>query len=187
MDNTLSCGRLLSNIKQCTIDIYSNIDESPIMDRRRVWGRTDTCKSMVESLYYWTETVTTLPISYYCSVTRSYPTIYSFMNCSMQASLPFTISQSLLKLMSTESVMPSNRLILCGPLLLLPLIFPSIEAFSNVSALCIRWTKDWSSSCSTSPSSKYSGLISLLCTGLSSVLSSTTVQKHLFFTTQFSL
>ena len=104
-----------------------------------------------------------------------------------QASLPFTISQSLLKLMSTESVMPSNRLILCGPLLLLPLIFPSIEAFSNVSALCIRWTKDWSSSCSTSPSSKYSGLISLLCTGLSSVLSSTTVQKHQFFTTQFSL
>ena len=83
MDNTLSCGRLLSNIKQCTIDIYSNIDESPIMDRRRVWGRTDTCKSMVESLYYWTETVTTLPISYCCSVTRSYPTIYSFMNCSM--------------------------------------------------------------------------------------------------------
>ena len=75
-----------------------------------------------------------------------------------QASLSFTISQSLLKLMSIESVMPSNHLILCRPLLLLPSIFPSIRVFSNESALSIRWPKYWSFS--ISPSNKYSGLIS---------------------------
>ena len=77
-----------------------------------------------------------------------------------QASLSFTISQSLLKLMSTESVMPSNHLILCHPLLLLPSIFPGIKVFSNESALCIRWPKYWSFSYSISPSSAYSGLTS---------------------------
>ena len=77
-----------------------------------------------------------------------------------QASLPFTISQSLLKLMSIELVMPSNHLILCCPLLLLPSIFPSIRVFSNESVLCIRWPKYWSFSFSISPSNKYSGLIS---------------------------
>ena len=75
-----------------------------------------------------------------------------------QASLSFTISQSLLKLMSIELVMPSNHLILCP--LLLPLIFPSIRVFSNESALCIRWTKYWNFSFSISPSNEYSGLIS---------------------------
>ena len=77
-----------------------------------------------------------------------------------QATLSFTISCSLLKLMSIESVMPSNYLILCHPLLLLPLIFPSIRVFSNESVLCIRWPKYWSFSFSLSPSSEYSGLIS---------------------------
>ena len=77
-----------------------------------------------------------------------------------QASLSFTISQSLLKLMSIESVMPSNHLILCCPLLLLPSIFPSIRFFSNESALCITWPKYWSFSLSISPSNEYSGLIS---------------------------
>ena len=77
-----------------------------------------------------------------------------------QASLSFTITRSLLKLMSIESVMPSNNLILCRPLLLLPSIFPSIRVFSNESALCIRWSKYWSFSFSISPSSEYSGLIS---------------------------
>ena len=77
-----------------------------------------------------------------------------------QASLSFTISQSLLKLMSVESVMPSNHLILCCPLLLLPLIFPSIRVFSNESLLHIRWPKYWSFSFSISPSNEYSGLIS---------------------------
>ena len=77
-----------------------------------------------------------------------------------QASLSFTISQSLLKLMSIELVMPSNHLILCHPLLLLSSIFPRIRVFSNESALHIRWPKYWSISFSISPSNEYSGLIS---------------------------
>ena len=77
-----------------------------------------------------------------------------------QASLSITNSRSLLKLMSIESVMPSNDFILCRPLLLLPSIFPSIRVFSNESALCIRWPKYWSFSFSISPSNEYSGLIS---------------------------
>ena len=77
-----------------------------------------------------------------------------------QASLSITNSQSLLKLMSIESVMPSNHLILCCPLLLLPSIFPSIRIFSNESVLRIRWSKYWSFSFSISPSNEYSGLIS---------------------------
>ena len=77
-----------------------------------------------------------------------------------QASLSFTISQSLLKLMSIDSMIPSNHLILCGPLLLLLSIFPNIRAFSNESALHIRWPKYWSFSFSISPSNEYSGLIS---------------------------
>ena len=112
-----------------------------------------------------------------------------------QASLFITSSWSPLKLMSIESVMPSNRLILCRPLLLLPSIFPSIRVFSKESILCIRWPKYWSFSFSISPSNKYSGLISFICTGwislqsktLSRVFSSTTVQKHQFFGNQISL
>ena len=77
-----------------------------------------------------------------------------------QASLSITSSLSLLKLMSIESVMPSNHLILCHPLLLLPSIFPSIRVFFNVSALGTRWPKYWSFSFSISPSNGYSGLIS---------------------------
>ena len=77
-----------------------------------------------------------------------------------QAFLSFTISWSLLKLMSIESMMPSNHLILCCPLLLLPSIFPSIWVFSNVSALHVRWPKYQSFSFSTRPSNEHSGLIS---------------------------
>ena len=77
-----------------------------------------------------------------------------------QASLSIANSCSLLRLMSIESVMPSNHLILCRPLLLLPSIFPSIRVFSNESVLHIRWPKYWSSSFSISPSNEYSGLIS---------------------------
>ena len=77
-----------------------------------------------------------------------------------QASLSITNSQSLLKLMSIESVMPSNHLILCHPLLLLPSIFGSIRVFSNQSVLRIKWPKDWSFSFSISPSKEYSGLFS---------------------------
>ena len=77
-----------------------------------------------------------------------------------QASLPITNSQSLLKLMSIESVMPSNHLVFCCPLLLLPSIFPSVRVFSNVSVLHIRWPKYWSFSFSIRLSNEYSGLIS---------------------------
>ena len=77
-----------------------------------------------------------------------------------QASLSFTISQSLLKLMSIESVMPSNHLILCFPLLLLPAIFLSIRVFSNESAFPVKWPKYWSFSFNISPSNEHSGLIS---------------------------
>ena len=112
-----------------------------------------------------------------------------------QASLPITNSQSLLKLMSIESVMPSNHLVFCCPLLLLPSIFPSVRVFSNVSVLHIRWPKYWSFSFSISPSYEYSGLIplgltgwiSLQSKGLSRVFSNTTVQKHQLFGTQLSL
>ena len=78
-----------------------------------------------------------------------------------QASLSITNSRRLLKLMSIESVMPSNHLILCRPLLLLPSIFPSIRVFFNESALLIRWPKYWIFSFSISPSNEYSRLISL--------------------------
>ena len=77
-----------------------------------------------------------------------------------QASLSITNSWSLLKLMSIQSVMPSNHLILCHPFLLLPSIFPSIRVFSKESLLCIRWPKYWSFSFSISPSNEYSALIS---------------------------
>ena len=77
-----------------------------------------------------------------------------------QASLSINNSWNLLRLMSIESVMLSNHLILCSPLLLLSSVFPSNRVFSNESVLCIRWPKDWSFSFSISPSNEYSGLIS---------------------------
>ena len=94
------------------------------------------------------------------SVTQSCPTPCHPKDCSTQASLSISNSRSLLKLMSIESVMPSNHLILCRPLLLLPSIFPSIRVFSERSVLCIRWSKYWSFSFSISPSNEYAGLIS---------------------------
>ena len=90
------------------------------------------------------------------SCVRLFPTSWT---AALQASLSITISQSLLKLMSIESVMPSNHLILCH-FFLLPSIFPSIRVFSNELVLCIRWSKYWSFSFSISPSNKYLGLIS---------------------------
>ena len=82
------------------------------------------------------------------------------MNCSMPGLPVHTKTQGLLKLMSFELVMPSNHLILCRPLLLLPSIFPSIRVFSNELALCIRWPKYWSFSFSITPFNEYSGLLS---------------------------
>ena len=93
-----------------------------------------------------------------CSVIQSCLTSCDPMNCATQASMSFTISQSLLKLMSIESMMSSNHLILCHPLLLLPSIFSSIRVFANESVLCIRRPKYWSFS--ISPSNEFSGLIS---------------------------
>ena len=94
--------------------------------------------------------------------------------------------------LSIESVMPSNYLILCHPLFLLPSIFPSIRVFSNESALPIRWPKYWCFSFIISPSNDYSGLISFRIDwfdlqGLSKIFSCTTVRKHQFFSTQPSL
>ena len=111
-----------------------------------------------------------------------------------QASLSITNYQRLLKLMSIESVMPSNHLILCRPLLLSPSVFPSIRVFSNESVLHIRWPKYWSFSFSISPSNLYPGLIplgwtgwiSLQSKGLSRVFSNTTVQNHQLFSTELS-
>ena len=130
----------------------------------------------------------------FSSVAQSCPTLCDPMDHS-QASLSITNSWSLAKLMSIESVTPSNHLILCYPLLLLPSIFPSIRVFSNESAPQIRWPKYWSFSFNISPSSEHSGLISfrmnwlylLAVLGTSRVFSNTTVQKHQFFGAQLSL
>ena len=96
----------------------------------------------------------------FSSATQSCLTLCDPMDCSMPGLSSITNSQSLLKLMSIQLVIPSNHLILCRPLLLLPSIFPSIRVFSNESVLCIRWPKYWSFSFSISPSNEYSGLIS---------------------------
>ena len=95
-----------------------------------------------------------------------------------------TNSQSLLKFMSIESVMPSNHLILCCPLLLPPSVFPNIRVFSNESVLCMRWSKYWSFSFSTSPSNEYSGLISFRMDWLDLFAVQRTL-KSLLPTTQF--
>ena len=95
-----------------------------------------------------------------CSVSQSCPTLCNPGTATRQACLSFTVSQSWLRLMPIESMMPSNHLILCHPLFLLPSIFPSIRVFSNESVLHIRWPKYWSFSLSISPSNEYSGLIS---------------------------
>ena len=112
------------------------------------------------------------------------------MNCGTPGFPCLSLSQSLPKLMSIESVMPSNHLILCRPLLLLPSIFPRV--FSSESVLHIRWPKYWSFSFSNSPCNEYSGLISfkidgfdlLQSKGLPRVFFNTTIRRHQFFGTQ---
>ena len=96
----------------------------------------------------------------FSSVTQSCPTLCDPMDGSTPGFPVYHQLPSSLKLMSTGSVMPSNHLILCCPLLLPPSVFPSIRVFSNESALCIRWPKYWSFSFSISPSNEYSRLIS---------------------------
>ena len=95
-----------------------------------------------------------------CSVAQPCPNFMIPWTAACQASLSITNSQSLVKLMSLELVMPSNQLILCHPLLLLPSIFPSIRVFSSESTLHMRWPKYWSFSFSISPSNEHAGLIS---------------------------
>ena len=112
-----------------------------------------------------------------------------------QASLSITNSRSLFKLISIESVMPSNHLILCRPLRLLPSIFPSIRVFSNESALHIKWPNYWNFTFNISPSNEHPGLISFRMDWLNllevqetlRVFSKSAVQKHQFFSAQLSL
>ena len=128
-------------------------------------------------------------VMFCCPVTHLSLTLRDLMHCSTPGFLTFTITLSLLKLMPTELVMPSNHLILYC-LLLLPATFPSITVFSSELILLIRWPKHWNFS--ISPSSEYSGLISisidwldlLPSKELSRVFSNTTIQKHQFFGTQ---
>ena len=132
-------------------------------------------------------------VQFSCSVVS-----YSLQSHGLQHArppCPITNTQSLLKLMSIESVMPSNHLIFCRPLLLLPSVFPRFRVFSHESVLRIRWPKYWSFSFNISPSNEYSGLISfrmdwldlLAVQRLSRVFSNTTVQKHQFFGAELSL
>ena len=130
----------------------------------------------------------------FSSVAQSCPTLCNYMDCTLQSSLSITNSQSLLRLMTIELVMPSNHLILCRPLFLLPQISPSIKVFSNESVLCMRWPKYWSFRFRSFPPkntqgwspSEWTGWISWQSKGLSRVSSNTTVQKHQFFGTQLS-
>ena len=132
-----------------------------------------------------------IQFSYSLSHVQLFETLWT---AAHQASLSTTNSQSLLKLMSIESVMPSNHLILCCPLLLLLSIFPSIRVFSNESVLRIRWPKYWSFSFNISPSNEYPGLISfrmdwldlLAVQGTLKSLLQHHFQKHQFFGTQLS-
>ena len=118
-------------------------------------------KEYVKAVYCHPAYLTSMQSSVlFSSVTQSYPTLCGPMDCRVPGSLSITNSQSLLKFMSIKLVMPSNHLILCPPLLLLPSIFPGIRFFSNESTLPIRWPKYWSFSFSISPSNEYSVLIS---------------------------
>ena len=114
-------------------------------------------------LLWWTQYISLLNginLPQFSSVTQSWLTLCDPMDCSTTGLLSITNSQSLLRHMSIESVMPSSHLVLCCPLLLLPSIFPNIMFFSNELVLHIRWPKYWSFSFNISPSNEYSGLIS---------------------------
>ena len=105
------------------------------------------------------------------SVTKLHPTVCNPMDCSTSGFRALHYLQSLLKFMSIELVLPSNQLILCHPLLLLPSIFPSIRVFSNEAVLCIMWPEYWSFSFNISLSNEYSGLVSLRIDYMISLLS----------------
>ena len=136
-----------------------------------------------------------LQISMCAKPLRLYPTLCDPMDCSPPGFSVHHQLPELLKLMSIKSVMPSNHLILCHPLLLLPLNFPSISKFSNESVICIRWPKYWSFSFSISLSSEFSGLISFRMDWLDLLAVQGTLKsllqhyssKRQFFGTQLSL
>ena len=145
----------------------------------------------MQVLYLWMKP----SVSQFSSVqSLSHVQLFATTWIAAEASLYITNSQRLLKLMSIESVMPSNHLIICHPLLLLPPIPPSIRVFSNETTLCMRWPKYWSlASASVLPMNTqdwsalgWTGWISLQSKGLLRVFSNTTVQKHQFFVTQLS-
>ena len=118
----------------------------------------------VRAILFFSHSSTSLTCGLLFSSVQSFSQVQLFMTpwtAAHQASLSITNSQSLLKPMSIESVMPSNHLILCRPLLLQPSIFTNIRVFPNESVLLIRWPKYWSVSFSFSPSNEYSGLIFL--------------------------
>ena len=159
-------------------------------------GNIHTAHSSIQSLAYISQSWVPLreaPLSE--SLVQSLSHVWLFetpWTAACQASLCITNFQSLLKFMSIKSVMPSNHLILCRPLLFLPSIFPIIRIFSNESVLHIKWPKYWRFSFSISPFKEYSGLISFMMDWLQSkgpsrVFSNTTVQKPQFFGTLLSL
>ena len=146
---------------------------------------------MSSELGYISQSMLSRYYSSFCSV-QSLSCVRLFatpLTAARQASLSSTNSRSPPKPLSIESVIPSNHLILCCSLLLLPSIFPNIRVFSNESAFCIRWPKYWSLNFNISPFNEHPRLISLGLTGwvslqskgLSRVFSNTTVQKHQFF------
>ena len=167
-----------------------------------IWG-DDTQLCIWDTKITWISVISLVPVMPFLSfLLFSHSVQSSFLRltpwtAAHQASLSFTFSWSFLKLMSIESMIWSNDLILCCPLLLLSSIFPSIKVFSNESVLCIRQSKycRFSFSLSITPSDEYSGLISfridwsdlLAVQRLSRVFSSTTVWKHQFYGAQLSL
>ena len=141
--NKLKNKNHIDHLNRCRKSFWQN--STSFYDKKKILN-----KVYIEEIYLNT-VVVVVP------VTKSCPTLcYSLQHTRLPCS--FTISWSLLKLMSIESVMPSNHFIICRPLFLLPSIFPSIRVFSNESSLCIRWPKYWSFR--ISPSNEYSGLIS---------------------------
>ena len=152
--NVNCCGHMENSMEfpqkaNTRTTVWSN-NSTPVYISRKKKSRSTSSKRYVYPVVY--STVVQL-----LSCVQFFATPWT---ATHQASLSFPISQSLLRLMSIESVIPSNHLILCHPLLLLPSVFASIRVFSNESVLRIRWPKYWSCSFSISPSNEYSGLIS---------------------------
>ena len=162
----------------------------------RCWPSSQWRKALA-LLHYCSPLLLFQVLFQFSSVAQSCPTLFATpWTAARLASLPITNSRRLLKFMSIESMMPSNHLILCGPLLLPPSIFLSIRVFSNESVLCIRCPSGVGASALASVLPMniqdwfplgWTGWISLQSKGLSRVFSNTTVQKHQFFSVQLSL